>query len=76
MLEKEYEYFLSVRNRLINEHRGEYVVIKDKDVVGFFSSENDAIEAMNDHELGTFLIQHCIPEEESLQKFHSRALFA
>ncbi len=76
MLEKEYDYFVSLRDRLVEEHRGEYVIIKDNEIIGFYPSENAAITAMTGHELGTFLVQQCIPEDESIQKYHSRANFA
>ena len=76
MLEKEYDYFVSVRDRLVKEHRGEYVIIKDNETIGFYPSENAAITAMTGNELGTFLVQQCIPEDESIQKYHSRAIFA
>ena len=75
MLENEYAYFVSVRDRLVKEHRGEYVVIKDNNIIEFYPSEIAAIKAMSGHELGTFLVQLCVPEDESIQKYHSRAVF-
>ena len=76
MLNKEYEYFSSIRDKLIKENFGEYAVIWGEEVLGFYKTEDDALLAMKDIELGTFLIQQCVPEEESIQKYHSRAVFA
>lgn len=76
MLEKEYEYFLSIIESLLKEHLNEFVVIKDKKIIGFFKTEADALEAMVSHEIGTFLVQKCLPEIEVIQKFHSRVIFA
>ncbi len=76
MLDKEYNYFVSVRDNLVKEHPGEYVVIVGYEILDFYGSEKIALEAMVHRELGTFLIQHCIPEKESIQKYHSRVIFA
>ncbi len=61
MLEKEYDYFVSVRDRLVKEHRGEYVIIKDNETIGFYPSENAAITAMTGNEL-----VHCIINSTSI----------
>ena len=76
MLEKEYAYFSANRDGLVKEHAHEYVVIKGEEIKGFFPSENAALEAMRNHELGTFLIQHCVPEEQEIRRYHSRAEFS
>jgi len=41
------------------------------------TQEEAYIKTIKDHELGTFLIQECLPGEDSYtQTFHSRAIFA
>ncbi len=77
MLEKEFKYYLANQSELVKEYLGKFLVIKGESVVGAFGSE---IEAYNDsakkYELGTFLIQECLPGKDNYtQIFHSRVLF-
>ncbi|RKX85402.1 MAG: hypothetical protein DRP57_03825 [Spirochaetes bacterium] len=76
MLEKEYKYFLSIRDKLVKEHPNEYVVIRDENILGFYPSEEDALKNMSNYELGTFLVQECIPEDHNIHRHHSRVVFA
>lgn len=73
-LEEEFEYYLSNQDDLVKEYNGKYLVIRDHEVVGVYDSELDAYkDASEKYEMGTFLIQHCLPGEEShTQTFHSR----
>lgn len=77
-LEKEFEYFLKNHDKLVREHRGKFVVIKGCAVVGVYDSELQAVaEASKEHELGTFLVQICLPGEDSYTAtYHSRVAFA
>lgn len=76
MLEKEYKYFQSKREQLVKEYRDKYVVIMGEDIKGYFDTEDEAIDAFPDDELGTFLVQKCIPQAEDTAIFRSRAVFA
>ena len=73
-LHQDFEYFLMHRDRIIDQHLGEFVVICDQKVVGYFSSQLQAIGKMrHTRAIGTFLIQRCESDEESYtQTFHSR----
>jgi len=55
----------------------QFIAIAGTDVLGAFDTELDAYLAMKkEHEVGTFLIQHCIPGTMSYtQTFHSRVVF-
>ncbi len=75
MLEKEYEYFNSIRTRLVKEHPGDFVVIKDTEILGIYKTQEEAFKATTDVPLGEFLVQQCISEEESIQKYYSRVIF-
>jgi hypothetical protein len=72
MLDKEFRYFQAHRSELAKEHNGQFVVIKDETVLGFYDSELQAYtETKKLHEPGTFLIQKCLPGENSdTQIFH------
>ena len=77
MLEKEFAYYLAHKDELLKKFSGKYLVIKDENIIGAFNSEMEAYtETQKTHALGTFLIQPCVPGEEShTQTFHSRVSF-
>lgn len=77
LLEIEFKYYLDHQEDLVREYKGKFVVIKNQQVLGAYDSEIEAIEVtMQDHELGTFLIQKCEPGSESYtQTYHSRVTF-
>ena len=78
MLEKEFKYFVDNQKELVKKYNGRYIVIKDEKVIGDYASEIDAYtQTQKEHELGTFLIQLCIPGEDTFtQTYHSRVIFA
>jgi hypothetical protein len=45
VLDSELKVYEANINKWKGEHRGEYVVIRGQDVLGFFPSENDALSA-------------------------------
>jgi hypothetical protein len=72
MLEKEFKYFRDHQQELVEKYKGKFVVIIGESVVGAFDSELQAYtETRKAHELGTFLIQQCLPDEGGyIQTFH------
>jgi hypothetical protein len=77
MLKKEFDYYVTHQKELVEKYNGQYLVIVGDSVVGHYESfEKALIEAQTKYEAGKFLIQHCIPGEESYtQTFHTRAIF-
>jgi hypothetical protein len=77
MLDKEFKYYIDNQAELLKEYNGRFIVIKNETVIGNYSSEIDAYtETIKKHQLGTFLIQQCVPGNESYnQTFHSRVSF-
>jgi hypothetical protein len=77
-LEQEFKYFIEHQDELVRQHVGKFVVIKDRTVIGVFDDEIEAIKVTSQkHEMGTFLVQQCIPGAEGYsQNFHSRVAFA
>ena len=77
LLQSEFEYYLAHQDDLVAKYRGRFIVIKDCKVIGDYSSELEAVtEASKSHKMGTFLVQHCEPGEESTtQVFHSQVAF-
>ncbi len=76
-LKNEFNYFLKNQEELVKKYNGKYIVIKEEKVIGDYETEADAyIETSKMHKVGTFLIQYCVPGEDSYtQTFHSRVAF-
>ena len=77
MLDTEFKYFTVNQDELVAGHNGKFIAIVGTKVMGAFDTELEAYLATNkDHEVGTFLIQHCLPGTLSYtQTFHSRVVF-
>lgn len=77
ILQTEFEWFLANQAQLVTEYASQYLVIKDKTIQGAFPTEAQAYAyGTNTFELGTFLIQECIPGDTAYsQTFHSRVIF-
>ena len=77
-LEKEFNYYLEHQNELVKKYNGKYLIIKNQKVVDVYDTEIEAYtKAKEKYELGTFLIQHCLPGDANYkQTFHSRVTFA
>lgn len=77
MLEKEFKYYLDNQDELVKKYNDKFIVIKEQTVIGAYDTEMEAYDEMlKVHKLGTFLIQHCLPGEEShTSTFHSRVVF-
>ena len=73
-LQDELQFFKENQAQLLKQYEGKILVIKDKQVVGVYNSELEAYnEAQKKFELGTFIIQKCLPGQESYtQTYYSR----
>ncbi len=76
-LEKEFKYYLENQDKLVEKHKGKFIVIKNCKIIGVYDSELEAInQTTKKHKLGTFLVQKCEPGKESYtQAYHSRVSF-
>jgi len=64
-LEKSIKYYKENQKFLAEKHHGEFVVIKDKSICGFYADISLAFsEACKEMQPGTFLIRQCIGSEE------------
>ncbi len=77
MLEKEFQYYVKNQAELVKEYLGKFVVIIGEEVVDSYDSLEEAVlKSQKKYELGTFLVQECLPGEENYtQTFHTRAIF-
>ena len=76
-LQIELEYFKAHQDELVKKYEGKFLVIKDQQIQDVYDTESDAYnEAKKKFDLGSFLIQQCLPGKESYtQSFYSRATF-
>jgi hypothetical protein len=77
VLKEEFDYFMANFDEFIKKYEGKHLVIKDKQVLGFYDTFEDAIiETQKTEPLGTFLVQKCDADKNSYsQTFHSRVAF-
>ena len=78
MLEKEFDFYLTHQNELINKYLNKYLIITDEQVAVAFDTKEEAYDfATSKFELGTFIIQQCLPGDLGhSQIFHSQVIFA
>lgn len=78
MLEKVFDFYLTHQNELINKYLNKYLIIKDEQVAVAFDTKEEAYDfATSKFELGTFIIQQCLPGDLGhSQIFHSQVIFA
>jgi hypothetical protein len=76
MLEKEFQYYLDNQKDLVEKYNEKFIVIKDNMVIGVYDSHSEAYNTtLKSHELGTFLIQHCLSGNLGYtQTFHSQVI--
>ncbi|MEO8664635.1 MAG: hypothetical protein ABI462_03985, partial [Ignavibacteria bacterium] len=66
MLEKEFKYYIKNQEELVKKYKGRFLVIKDEKVVGDYIDKVTAYnESVKKYELGTFLIQQCLPGKDN-----------
>jgi hypothetical protein len=77
MIQDDFEYYASHQDEIVNDHLGEFVVIKDAAVKGYYSDEATAFEAMKENELGTFIVKKCQPlGTDVITYYNNRVAFA
>lgn len=75
-LKQEYDHFKAHLGEYLRDHPGEFVVIRDRQVLGFHPTEKAAVDSMAKEPLGTFLVKQCVPTDQDVAEYHSRAVFA
>lgn len=66
MSQKEcFDWYLANRDSVVSGHIGKSVVIRDNTVLAYYDSDRDAIDAMKSEPAGSFIIQRCLPDEQS-----------
>jgi len=73
ILDNLYIWFDENRKTIITGHLNECVLLKDKSVIGYYPDTETALSAAQEKgfNLGEFLIQDCITDEEELMLFYN-----
>ena len=77
MIQDDFEYYIAHQEEIVKDHLGEYVVIKDSMVLGYFKEQENAFESMMGNELGTFIVKECkAPGTDITRYYNNRVAFA
>ena len=79
LADKNYEWFTSHLHELAKEHEGEYLVIKDCNVIGRYKTLDKAwTDTIKQERPGTFIIQLCTEDETQTMQtyFTNRVVFS
>ena len=77
-LQKDFEFYLSHQNEMVEKYDGKFIVIKNGEVLGAYDDELVAVTTtQKSHELGTFLVQKVSQGDAAYsQTFHSRVVLS
>jgi hypothetical protein len=75
-LDELFDWFNENREQIIEGHRGEEVLLKDKRVIGYYPDVLAALETVNNNgfQMGDFLIQTCNTREEDAMYYYNEAV--
>ncbi|MEI6666867.1 MAG: hypothetical protein WCP29_01825 [Acidobacteriota bacterium] len=78
MFDKELEFFIANQDRLVAEHRNQFLILRGPQVVGVYPTLLDAyVEALRRFAPGTFMLQRCEPGPDAYTvTISTRDLFA
>jgi len=77
MIKDDFDYYTANQNEIVMDHLGEFVVIKDSTVLGYYQEEAAAFEAMKGNELGTFIVKKCqTPGTDVVTYYNTQVAFA
>jgi hypothetical protein len=66
MVEDEYDYYMAEQDAIVAGHIGEFVLIENRKVLGYYKDIEAVFEASVGHELGMFMIKECKPKGEDM----------
>lgn len=73
-LDKEFEFYKEKKQELFSKYENKFIVIVGQKVIGAYDNRLEAINKTKEqHDLGTFLVQHVIEDDEAAF-FHSRVI--
>jgi hypothetical protein len=77
MIKDEFTFYEENQKQIIQGHIDEFVVIKDRQVRGYYKLEEDAFDSMINEKLGTFMVKRCQePGTDVIKYFNNAVAFA
>jgi hypothetical protein len=77
MLSVDFEYYTAHQPEIVDGHIGEFVVIKNALVLGYYKDEMAAFTSMKAEVPGTFMVKKCKPQGEDIETYYgSQVVFA
>ncbi|MDR2797933.1 MAG: hypothetical protein LBB80_06285 [Treponema sp.] len=77
MLAVDFEYYTAHQAEIVNGHLGEFIVIKDARVLGYYKDEMTAFTSMKTEVPGTFMVKKCKPQGKDIETYYgSQVVFA
>jgi len=77
MIKDDFDYYTANQAEIVRDHLGEFVVIKDSSVQGYYKAETEALKAMKGNELGTFIVKKCqTPGTDVVTYYNNQVAFA
>ena len=70
-MKDDFQWFTENRESIIKDHIGQRVVIKDKQVKGYYDTDQEAIEAMKPVPLGEYIVQRCLTEDDDTEYYYT-----
>ena len=77
MVRDNFDYYMANQDEIVRNHLGEFVVIKDSAVAGYYKTDSAALKAMKGNELETFIIHKCeAPGTDVVMFYNNQVAFA
>jgi hypothetical protein len=67
-------FYWAHQDEIVNGHINEYVVIKDRQVCGYYKTEEEAFESMATEKLETFIVQKCQLPGTDIENYYNNAV--
>jgi hypothetical protein len=59
MVKEAAAYYRAHQAEIVSGHLNEFVVVKGRETLGYYGTEDQAFDSMAEDELGTFIVQQC-----------------
>jgi hypothetical protein len=70
-------YYRAHQAEIISGHLNEFVIVKGRQILGYYGTEDQAFDSMIGEELGTFIIQQCLePGTDVAYYYNNTVAFA
>ena len=76
-VKKAAKFYWDNQEKIVTDHINEYVVIKDRQVRGYYKTQEEAFSSMEGEKLETFIVQKCqLPGTDIENYYNNTVAFA